>query len=133
MGDSWGEEDTKIYASLRPRPVLPASHTGTTGHASNGQRNTRRSAQLGDSRYHRPGGRYHRPPATSAEQQRRAIPGTTGLQQLQQTCSCENYRNSYLRTPILMILDILESLLRGLHNPHEHLTQGTMDQSNIPL
>ena len=32
-----------------------------------------------------------------------------------------------------MILDILESLLRGLHIPHAYLIQITMDQSSISI
>ena len=32
-----------------------------------------------------------------------------------------------------MILEILESLLRGLHIPHAYLIQITMDQNSIPI
>jgi hypothetical protein len=42
-------------------------------------------------------------------------------------------RNSYLRTPNSMILDILESLFRGLHNPHEYLIQSIIDQYSFPI
>jgi hypothetical protein len=37
------------------------------------------------------------------------------------------------RTPISMILNLLESLLRGLHNSHTLLIQITKDQSSFPI